>query len=173
MTARVLAEENRSAIIMEEARQALERRDCKSAWDMTWPLAKAGDPLARHFLYNAFSIGALGWPGITSDHTFYFRSALVITMYAAVTPRNDLTFRFDPDRHGIRRHILTTIRSEYMKMNADGKRVEQCYAEGSSFQKCLDLATSLGVVPKFEDFARETEDAERSTGVAAHCPPRH
>src|SRR5580765_7433088 len=61
------ADEQRDAAVIEEAEQALERRECKAAWDLTWPLAKAGNSRARHFLYISVASGQLAWPGVTLD----------------------------------------------------------------------------------------------------------
>jgi hypothetical protein len=159
-----------SSAEFDQAWAALQRRDCKAAWDIIWPLAKRGDPWARHFLYNSLAAGGMVFPGITKDHSWYYRSYLMVAVYAAVTPEDQLAFPV-PDRRFFRVDIINVIKSA--ERNSNGERVAQCYAAGSSFQNCLDLGTSLGVFPTFDDFAQETDEAERRTGVAAHCAPRY
>jgi hypothetical protein len=158
--------EKRDATIFEEAIAALKRHDCKGAWDLVWPLAKAGDQSARHFLY-AWLAGNMRLPGVTGDHVMYFRHFLTLGAYAAITPDKQLSFRGDPERRNVRHDIVSSIRQ--MNLGRDGDRVAQCYATTTSFKKCLDLAVSLGVISSFEDYARDTEKAERETGVAAQC----
>lgn len=160
--------EKRDITIFEEAIAAIKRRDCKGAWDLVWPLAKAGDQSARHFLY-AWLVGKMLLPGVTRDHAMYFRHYLTLGAYAAITPDKQLTFRGDPERRAVRGDILSSLHR--MKLGRDGDRVTQCYATTVSFKKCLDLAVSLGVISRFEDYARDTEQAERETGAAAQCLP--
>jgi hypothetical protein len=60
-----------------------------------------------------------------------------------------------------------------LNLGANGERVSQCYAGDASLEKCLNLGVSLGVIPTFEEYARQTELAAHETGVTAHCFPRH
>jgi hypothetical protein len=75
--------------------------------------------------------------------------------------------RGDPSHAWLRRDIPIFIRD--LALGVNGDRVAQCYTSGSSFRDCLNLATTLGVVPKFEDYAAEVEMAARETGEGASC----
>ena len=60
-----------------------------------------------------------------------------------------------------------------LALGAKGDEVAKCYQSGGAFRDCFDLAVSLGVIPRFEDYAEEVEKAERDTGMGASCrdPP--
>jgi hypothetical protein len=102
----------------DQAWAALQRHDCKAAWNIVWPLAKRGDPQARHFLYDALAAGGMGFPGITKDHSWYYRSYLMLAVYAAVTPEDQLAFPV-PDRRFFRIDIVNVIKS--VELNSNGE----------------------------------------------------
>jgi len=72
-----------------------------------------------------------------------------------------------PDHKWIRETIQVFLKE--LALGDKGDQVAQCYKSGGAFRDCLDLAVSLGVVPKFEDYAEEVERTERETGIAASC----
>jgi hypothetical protein len=154
-----------------EAAAALGRWDCKTAWEIYWPLAKAGNAEARYALrtsmiYNMNPPGVRFWstsPAIWARHSF------TLAAYGALArPRPGLDH---PDHKGIRNDI--PIHLKELALGAKGDQVAQCYKSGGAFRDCLDLALSLGVVPKFEDYAEEVERAERETGRPASCWDPH
>jgi hypothetical protein len=155
---------------VQQAWDALARGDCESAWNTLWPLAKNGNQEARYFLYSSIA-GRMIPPGVTKDHTTWYRHVLVLAAYAAITPQDQIPSIAGAGNRFARIDVPASITA--LKLGPNGERVAQCYANGPSFKTCLDLALSLGVIPRFEEYASKTELAERETGIAAHCLPRH
>lgn len=154
---------------VQEAWTALQRGDCEAAWDILWPLAKNGSQEARYFLYSA--TGRVKPPGVTKDHASHYRHVLALAAYAALAPPELYLPGSVSDGRFARQSVPAAIRG--LNLGANGERVSQCYASNASLENCLNLGVSLGVIPTFEEYARETELAARNTGVAASCLPRH
>lgn len=110
-------------------------------------------------------------PGVTKDHASWHRHVLALAAYAALTPLEQYLPGSVSDGRFARHDVPASISA--LKLGANGERVSQCYASDASLEKCLNLGISLGVIPKFEDYARETELAAQETGVTAHCLSRH
>ena len=165
-----VAEVKPGPVEIERARALVERGDCARAWNIVWPLAKNGDQKARYFLYSAIT-GRMIPPAVTKDHTTWYRHVLVLAAYAAITPQEQMPPTVGAGHRFARIDVPASINA--LKLGADGERVAQCYANGPSFKTCLDLAVSLGVIPRFEEYARTTETAERETGIDAHCLSRY
>lgn len=150
-----------------QASEAYKREDCRSAWDIVWPLAKKGNHEARYFLYGTI-VDRMIPPGDSG----YPRSAFVrhnLTLAAYATLARARPGLGDPNHRWARIEIPNSISA--LALGSKGGRVAQCYKSDSSLQVCFDLAVSLGVVPKFEDYALGVEAAARETGLTARCRP--
>jgi hypothetical protein len=154
---------------VQQAWAALQRGDCEAAWNALWPLAKNGNQEARSFLY--FATGGVNPPGVTKDHASWHRHVLALAAYAALAPPELYLPGSVSDGRFARQDVPAAIRG--LNLGANGERVSQCYASDASLKKCLNLGISLGVIPTFEEYARETELAARNTGVKASCLPRY
>jgi hypothetical protein len=150
-----------------QAREAYRRGDCRSAWDIVWPLAKQGNHEARNYLYGTRldRMMAPGESGLSKSTSI--RHDLTLAAYAALARARPGIG--DPNHRSARIDIPNSINA--LALGANGGRVAQCYKSGTSFQECLDLAISLGVIQKFEDYARDVETVARETGVSAWCRP--
>lgn len=148
---------------------ALGAWDCRTAWNTMWPLAKAGNADARHFLATSMN-GQMDPPGVDWSSPQSMRSQHVLTLSAYAAMASLRPDQGDPDHKWIRRAIPSSLRQ--LALGAKGEQVAECYRSGS-FRRCLDLAVSLGVVPTFEDYAEEVERAERETGRSASCVDPH
>jgi hypothetical protein len=149
-----------------EAIAAFSRWECRRGWDILWPFAKAGNSEARYLLWSAhFNTSPPGLDLRTSPQTAWDRHKLTLGAYAGlarIPPGLG-----DPNHRFVRREIQIYLRD--LSLGANGARVAQCYNSDGSFRDCLTMAVTLGVVPKFEDYAEEVEKAERETGKAASC----
>jgi hypothetical protein len=154
---------------VQEAWTALQRGDCEAAWNALWPLAKSGNQEARSFLY--FATAGVIPPGVTKDHASWYRHVLALAAYAALAPPEFYLPGSVSDGRFARQDVPAAIRG--LKLGANGERVSQCYASDASLEKCLNLGISLGVIPTFEKYARETELIARNTGIPASCVPRY
>jgi hypothetical protein len=154
---------------VQQAWTALQRGDCEAAWNTLWPLAKSGNQEARSFLY--FATGRVNPPGVTKDHASWHRHVLALAAYAALAPPELYLPGSVSDGRFARQAVPSAIRG--LNLGANGERVSQCYASDASLEKCLNLGISLGVIPTFEEYARETELAARNTGITASCVPRY
>jgi len=150
-----------------QAGEAYKREDCRGAWDMVWPFAKKGNHEARYFLHGTM-VDRMIPPG-DSGHprSIFLRHNLTLAAYGTLARAQP--GMGDPNHRGTRVEIPNLINA--LTLGAKGDRVAQCYKSASPFQTCLDLAVSLGVVQKFEEYALSTEAAARETGLAARCRP--
>jgi len=155
---------------IERAQALLAKGDCNAAWNVVWPLAKNGNQQARYFLYQSIN-GRTIPPGVTKDHASFYRHILVLAAYAALTPREQIPTSGNRDHRFARIDVPASIVA--LRLGPEGERIAECYRNGPSFKKCLDLGISLGVIPKFAEYARETERQSSETGVAAYCVPSH
>jgi len=150
-----------------EAAAALGRWDCKTAWEIYWSFAIRGNAEARYALWTAM-IYNTNPPGVSfwsSSRATWGRHSPTLSAYGAlarVAPRTG---------ESLRREI--PIHLKELALGAKGDQVAECYKSGGAFRDCLDLAVSLRVVPKFEDYAEEVERAERETGRTASCWDPH
>lgn len=154
---------------IERAWAAMQNRDCETAWNILWPLAKSGDVEARYFLYGS-SAGIIH-PGVTKDPSSYDRHTLALSPYAALRPKANYAPGVPSDGRFARQDVPASIRG--LKLGEAGERVSQCYTSDPSLEKCLKLGVSLGVIPKFEDYAREVDKMVSENGITARCLPRH
>lgn len=154
-----------------EAGAAFAGWDCKAGWAIMWPLAKAGHPGARQFLWTAMVLN-LTPPGLDRDtrtRQIMARHNLTLLAYGAIGsgPPGSTAALFSL----IRKEIPIHIRE--LGLGAAGDGVSACYASGADFRSCLDLAFSLGVVPTFEQYAEWVESTEQQTGKGASCYRPH
>jgi hypothetical protein len=151
-----------------QATEAFRNEDCRAAWDIVWPLAKQGNHEARYFLAMAM-VGRLAPPGLPRElpEAAWDRHSLTLFAYAALATQSPTPWHGDPSHRWARKEVPLLIKKLALGLN--GSRVAQCYASDASFQDCLDLAVSLGVVQRFEDYARDVERAARETGIQAWC----
>jgi len=151
-----------------QATEAFRRGDCQTAWDIVWPLAKAGSAEARYFLYGTI-ISRMIPPGDSGvPRSVFVRHNLVLAAYAALAvPRPG---QGDPNHRWARNEIPNSIKA--LALGVKGDRVAQCYKSDASFQECLALAVSLGIIPTFEDYAAQVERQAGETGLSARCSPR-
>jgi hypothetical protein len=164
-----LAQTRISTPDVQQAWAALQQGDCEGAWNTLWRLAKNGNQEARYFLYSA--TGKVKPPGVTKDHASWHRHVLALAAYAAFAPPESYPSGSVSDGRFARQDVPAAIKA--LNFGANGERVSRCYASDASLQKCLNLGISLGVIPTFDEYARETEQLARSTGVVASCFPRH
>jgi hypothetical protein len=157
---------------IERAWAALAGRDCEAAWNILWPLAKNGDVEARYFLYSAtLTVIPPGVINVNRERSSYFRHVLALSAYAALRPRENYASGMPSDGLFARNDVPASIRE--LNLGEPGERVSQCYKSDPSLEKCLKLGVSLGVIPKFDDYARETERIASESGATARCLPRH
>jgi hypothetical protein len=140
--------------------------DCKKGWDIRWPLAKAGSAEARYGLWTS-TIFNTNPPGTDRETPAIIRErhGLILAAYGALA-------RLRPEENALRQKALRNNIVLYLRNLSVGgptERVAQCYRSGTAFSECLDLAVSLGLIPKFADYAQEVELAERETGKPASC----
>jgi hypothetical protein len=152
-----------------EATAAYRRGDCQVAWDLIWPLAKAGKYEALYFLHATVSDRLIPPGYALLSRTNLSRHKLVLAAYAAVGPTGPKPFQGDPNHRWVRREIPILINE--LGLGSAGHRVTQCYQSDSSFQVCLNLALSLGVVERLEDYAADVDREARETGRFASCLP--
>jgi hypothetical protein len=146
---------------------ALGAGDCRTAWNTIWPLAKAGNADAFYFLGTSI-FDRMSPPGVDPwSYPRGSRHSLTLSAYAALARLRP--GQGDPDHKWVRRQIPIDVKE--LALGTKGEQVAQCYQSGEAFQTCLDLAVSLGVVPRFEEYAEEVERAERETGRSASCRP--
>jgi hypothetical protein len=151
----------------DQAREAYRREDCRGAWDIVWPLAKKGNHEARYFLHGTI-VDRMIPPGDSGyPRSVFLRHNLTLAAYATLARARP--GRGDPNHRWARIDIPNSINA--LALGEKGDRVAQCYKSDASFQTCLDLAISLGVFQKFEDYALSTEAAARETGLTARCRP--
>jgi hypothetical protein len=147
--------------------EALHRGDCKTAWDLVWPLAKSGDHHAQLFLSEATL--RMAPPGAdTESGPIALRHPLIFGMNAALANR-----LFGSTHSSLRDwpSLLIPIIIEPMSLGASGERVVECYKSSSTYVGCLRLAESLGVVPSFAEYARDIDDTAAKTAASATCRP--
>jgi hypothetical protein len=152
-----------------QAAEAYGQGDCLRAWALLWPFAKKGSHEARYLLW-ALTIDRMILPGLRSKSGWTTHD-LVLAAYAALVPATPHPPPGDPEHRGARKAIQDAING--LELGENGARVAHCYKSGTSFQACLDLAVSLGVVQRFEDYAADVEDTMRETRTQASCRPRH
>jgi len=153
-----------------EAAAAEARWDCKTAWDIIWPFAKMGNNEARFFLFKSV-VNRTNPPGYYSglSSSSFSRHLFILGIYgalASVAPE-----RGDPSHAWARKEVPILINE--LALGQRGDLVAQCYKSGDALGHCLDLAVSLGVAPKFEDYAEEVENSARQTGRGASCRYPH
>jgi hypothetical protein len=163
-----IAQEKQGQI--DQAWAALKNDDCRSAWDILWPLAKSGNVEARYYLYSAVASKIIP-PGVTKDPPSWYRHVLALSAYAALRPRERYASDTESDGRFARVDVPASIKA--LNLGEGGEKVAKCYKGASSLQTCLDLGISLGIIPTFEDYARETELTARETGIPARCLPHH
>jgi hypothetical protein len=144
--------------------------NCSAAWNAIWPLAKRGDHDARLFLYSAM-VYHLQPPGLHSSLSRHSHTQHMLTFAAhgALAPpeRSDRKTIHD----AVRKDIPAMI--EQLKLGAEGGRAAQCYKLGGSFESCLTLAISLGVVQTFGEYAHDVDVLARESDSSATCYRPH
>ena len=153
-----------------EAAAAASRWDCKTAWDIIWPFAKRGNNEARFFLFRLV-INNTNPPGYYSglSSSFLSRHLFTLAIYGAlagIAPDGG-----DPSHAWARKEVPILINE--LALGQRGDLVAQCYKSGDALRNCLDLAISLGVAPRFEDYAEEVDNSVRQTGRGASCRYPH
>lgn len=156
-----------------ELKQALDvyrRGDCQTAWEIVWPLAKAGNQEVRYFLWMSM-IDRMIPPGYASfSEPAYNRHALTLAIYATLVPPSPYPPPGDPNHKWARKDIPILIK--LMALGPNGDQVAQCYETNPSFRTCMTLAVSLSVVQRFEEYADDVDIETRETGRPASCKPR-
>lgn len=154
----------------QRATEAYRSRDCGLAWDLMWPLAKAGKYEARYFLAATTAAGLIPPGNAVTSRTRFTQHVLTFTAYSVAGPKGPKPFQGDPNFRWARTEIPRMITE--LNLGAKGERVARCYRSSSSFQTCLNLAIELGVVPHFDRYASELDAEQRQTGIKASCVPR-
>jgi hypothetical protein len=157
---------------LKQATDAYQRGDCQRAWEIIWPLAKAGNHEAQYFLWASL-IGKMMPPGHHSGlpRSSRARHELTLAAYAALARRGPNPLNGDPDHRWVQKEIPRLI--DELGFGSKGKQVAQCYQSATSFRDCLHLAVSLGVVPAFEDYSKEIDTMARDTARGAYCSYPH
>jgi hypothetical protein len=152
-------------IALKEAQDAYNRGECGAIWEVMWPLAKSGSADARLYLLLTATL-YMNPPGLdtSSPQTAWNRHLVTLSAYGALGVAAE---RISPDNKWLRNEIPRRLKE--LALGAGGDQVAQCYQSGGAVRDCLDLAVSLGVIPRFEDYAEEAERIERNTGMDASC----
>jgi hypothetical protein len=148
------------------AREIYQRGDCRESWDILWPLAKVGNREARYLLWS-MTLDRMMPPGRLGAK--WDRHHLTLAAYATLVP-SPFELPGSEQHRGARKSIQNAIGA--LKLGPSGDQVAQCYKSGSSLPACLKLATSLGVVQRFEDYAADVDAEARESGLPARCLPR-
>jgi hypothetical protein len=146
------------------AQEALNRGDCAKAWNVVWPLAKAGIHEARYFLWISMILKLV--PPGHDRHEFSKEERMthLLTLGAHGVLSRDQ--RGGREHTWARKDIPVLIRSLY---GPSGEKAARCYEAGDPFGICLDQAISLGVVKRFADYARDVDLSAGKTGLNAFC----
>jgi hypothetical protein len=116
-----------------------------------------------------FSVDPPGLDFRSTPRALWNRHLLTLGAYAALSPMS--RGKGEPGHKLIRDEIPIHLRG--LALGSKGDQIAQCYRSGRPVRECLDLAVSLGVVPRFEDYIEEVERVERETGMAASCRIPH
>ena len=126
-----------------QATDAYRRGDCQTAWELMWPLAKAGRHEAIYFLWSSL-VGKMIPPGnAASSPSDLHRHMLILAAYTAAGPKGANPFHGDPEYRWAHQEIPNLIAQ--LNFGREGQEVAQCYASNASFQECLRLAVKLDV----------------------------
>jgi hypothetical protein len=154
---------------IKRAQTYLRDGDCVAAWNVLWPLAKSGSAEARYYLYGAVTFKLIP-PGISGDSASWYRHLVTLGAYAAIAPKRQISAEFAPTEAFARTAMPAAI--ERLNLGERGARVAACYKRASRFDDCLRLGISLRVIPTFEQYAQETNDAAKATGSLPRCAPQ-
>jgi hypothetical protein len=167
----VRADSNWDFLEFKQATEAYRRGDCKAAWDVMWPLAKAGRYEAVYFLWSSM-VERMVPPGraVSSPDSVAWHM-LTLATYAAAGPKGPMPFQGDPNHRWARREIPLLLNR--LHPGDAGKNVADCYRSDPSFEQCLKLAIAAGVVQRFGDYAAAVDAETRKMGNGASCRPRH
>lgn len=155
---------------LQKARAATARWDCRTAWEILWPLAKGGNNEARYLLMVA-KVQNTAPPGTNRQSSAEVRNRHSLTLAAYAALAQVPAHAADPNHRWLRESIPIYLRD--LSLGSNGDRVAQCYASGRGFRDCLELAVSIGIVPTFEEYAEQVEAAEQRTGMPASCNYPH
>jgi hypothetical protein len=154
-----------------QATEAYRRGDCQTAWELMWPLAKAGRFEAIYFLRSTL-VGRMVPPGRTKWNPARVTwHELTLAAYTAAGPKGPNPFQGDPNHRWARKEIPRLLAQ--LDRSEPAQRVAQCYEADASFEQCLNLALATNIIPRFEDYAAEVDAEVRETGNRASCLPRH
>lgn len=144
------------------------RGDCASAWDLMWPMAKAGKYEAVYFLWST-TVDRMVPPAlpITSQEARDWHW-LTLSAYAAAGPTGSAPFGGDPNHRWATKEIPLLLNR--VKRGEAGQRVAQCFSTNSQFKQCLNLAVEMGIVQRFNDYASAVDEIQRA-GAKAVCQP--
>src|ERR1044072_5752365 len=121
---------------VEQVMAAIERKDCRTAWDAMWPLAKKGRAEARYFLWALTASGIVSPPGRASmPEESALRHRLTIAAYAAASPKGEMPLRGAPDHRWARNEIPLMISK--LKQTSNTEQAARCYRSGASFKEWL------------------------------------
>lgn len=147
--------------------EAIFRGDCQTAWDLMWPLARGEDHEAQHFLMEA--VMKMAPPGSDLEsRTDFLRHILVFGMNAALSDK--LPGTTHPSLRDWPSQLFPFF-LDLLALGEKGEQVAQCYKSQSTYQGCLNLAVTLGVVPSFSEYVKEIDDGAAKAGAAAQCRP--
>lgn len=151
---------------LQAANSANAQWDCTKAWNILWPLAKAGNPEARYALWS-FTIFNTNPPGAdrNSPSEIISRHKLILSAYGSAAS-------WPPEKTDATQQLLRNsipIYIQELALDASGIEVIQCYRSARQLPECLDLAVSRKVVPKFADYVDEVDAIIRQTGHSASC----
>src|SRR4029077_9212861 len=153
-----------------QATDAYRRGDCQTAWELMWPLAKAGQHEAKYFLWSTIIDRFLRPGGAATSPARLAWHMLTLAVHTAAGPHGQKPFQGDPNYRWAKREIPLLL-AQVSGSASEKSRVAQCYAQNSQFASCLALAIRLGVIQRFDEYAASVEAEQRETGISASCRP--
>jgi hypothetical protein len=156
-------------------------------WDELWARVKRHDYDTLLWLTPLLSFGFLSPPDWTDesqelkDRLFDFRKKMsILSIYATLgRDRYEILHGFFPRGQSsvlkFAADMIADMIALYPHSGAAEKKVGECFGEASRGARsgggaqCVRPARKLGVVPEFDDFMRELDDAARSSGKPASC----
>lgn len=140
---------------------------CYETWNVLWPWAKKGNLEARAMLFVAITpfmhIGAVAVPGNNGDSITTMRDSLIMAVHSEGYKGGDSERAFMNALNEFRQSIYKGFA---LNSYSSGREFLECVQKKK--QGCSTIAVTEGLVPSFEDYARE-KDALMQQGMKGLC----
>ena len=142
---------------------------CSEEWDVLWPLAKQGDLEARVIL-TIKVFGLMHHPDLCPpggcDYASKLRNILIMTVHAS-----DYKFPDNEEYEGTKLYFKSAFdfvfeRYQLGYENGKGEKFLKCLYQSKG--SCAKIAVDEGLVPSFEEYAKEI-DAFTNAGFKSKC----